>query len=253
MCIAKIHKSFFTFLLPFLTCLCLVTTAQAQEPTAVPTMIRVNQIQLNPTLTERFRAFHIFQVLPGQRSGGVPWRLTTEVVFGNSWEMSVIIPLENFAELDDNQVVNTELRDALFATAVDSRRSFVVQSRPDLSIPGRDGILPVSRVVQIQVKDGQIAAFEEFWKNAVIPAMTQSGIREYSVFQTVIGGPQGEYYGTIYFDTFAELDGFSIIGGLNATQQAEFQRSFGELAQVVDITLSLIDGELSYGLPNLQP
>jgi hypothetical protein len=150
-------------------------------------------------------------------------------------------------------VVRTASRDALFATSVESRRSFVVQPRLDLCIAGNDGILPLNRVVQIQVKDGQIAEFENFWRDSVFPAMRRSNIDEHAVFQTVLGGPQGEYYGSIYFDTYADLDGFSIFSGLSAAEQAEIQSRFGELAEVLDINLSKIDGELSYGLPNLKP
>jgi hypothetical protein len=64
-------------------------------------------------------------------------------------------------------------------------------------------------------------------------------------------GPQGEYYGSIYFDTYADLDGFSIFSGLRPAEQAEIQSRFGELTEVLDINLSRIDGELSYALPNL--
>lgn len=83
--------------------------------------------------------------------------------------------------------------------------------------------------------------------------MRRSNIDECAVFQTVLGGPQGEYYGNIYFDTYADLDGFGIFSGLSPAEQAEIQPRFGELAEVLDINLSRIDGELSYGLPNLQP
>jgi hypothetical protein len=87
------HKSIFACLLTILTCLVLTPNLHAQEPTAAPSLIRVNLIQLNAIMTERFRAFHIYQVMPSQRSGSIPWRLTSEVVFGSSWQMAVIAPL----------------------------------------------------------------------------------------------------------------------------------------------------------------
>ncbi len=218
------------------------TPVRAQEPI----MINVMRIQLKPAMTERFRALHLTQTVPSQQSSGMPWRLTTSNFFGDNFEVVVSTPLENFAELDHRNFVPTELGQALFSASVDHRQRLVVQTRPDMGIPGGD-LTGLRRMAYLQVSQGQIAEFEEFWRGTVLPAMRSRGIQGYQMFQTLIGEPQGQYIGGLWLDNFAALDSLE----MNTLLTADQQRRFGNLVEEYVIEVQVVDRELSWGLPGL--
>lgn len=224
---------------------CSILSAQDAAPD--PILINVMQVQLKASHVGVFRSFHEDEVIPNMRSGGVPWRLTSANVFGDSFEYAVATPLENFAQLDLPELQLSEMGSEAFGSAVESRRRFVVTSRPDLTVPGDGGVMSLRRMAHIVAAPGKALEFEEFWKGTVMPAMRNAGISNYQVFQTLIGGPQGEYYGGMYLPNFAAMDSLNMNALLTPRQQAQF----GELVDVFEVDLVRTDRDLSYGLPGL--
>jgi len=230
-----------------------ITYAWAQA-TDAPVLIRVNQLQLNPGMIDEFRDLHRDVYMPIGRENGSPWRLTTMSIFGDSFQMVIGTPLTNYAQLDGSGGFSqSDMASTTFGAAVQSRRSFIVQARPELGIAGGSGVQPLRRVVRILVAPGKIPEFETFWTNTIIPALSQSGVAGYQVFQTVMGGPQGEYFGGLYFPDFASLDEFNPTGGLTARAATALQEEFGELVAEFEVSFVGVDMDLSYGLANTQP
>ena len=224
-----------------------ITSVQAQDAQE-PILISVMQVQLKASGTDEFRSFHIEEVMPSIREQGQPWRLATSSVFGDSFEFVIASPITNYAQLDEGGFQISDMGAVAFENAVESRRRFVVQLRPELGIPGEQGVLSLRRMARFQVAQGKIQDFEEFWTETIIPSLRSAGVSGYQVFQTVMGGMQGEYFGTLYLPNFAALDSLNLGTVLSVREQAEF----GELVAEFEVSLVSIDQELSYGLPNLQ-
>ena len=235
------------FLLSFLSFF--VSFAQAQQ---APTLIWINQVQLKPTMQEAFLELHRNVYSAQAQAEGAPWRLVQTTVLGDSWQAAVAIPLPNgFASMSNMSAIQTDATQTLFSSAVESRRSFVIQAREELGIPGGDGVKPLRRLVRIEVKPGMNAAFEEFWLDTIRPAMENSGIVGYQVFQTIMGGPQGEYYGALWIDSPADLDGLNVLSSLSPREATELQEEFGSLVNAFEVNLVAPDIQASFGLPGL--
>ena len=108
-----------------------------------------------------------------------------------------------------------------------------------------------SRLIRVVVKQDKAAEFEEYWLETILPGLERSGVTGYQVFQTVFGGPSGEYWGTMPLQNFASLDGWAVLQGLSEADQARVAREFGELVDVFEINILALDRELSYGLLGL--
>ena len=223
----------------------LVFSAHAQEQSA-PVLINVNQVNLKAGGQADFRALHRELSGPSAREAGDPWRLISSSIYGDSFQFVVASPLQNYAQLDSRTFSGNDIGGALFEGAVESRRSFVLQVREEMGIPG-EGVMPLRRLVRFQVSQGNIIPFEEFWLDTVRPALEEAGITGYQVFQTVLGGVQGEYFSGLYLPNFAALDSMN----LNALLSEREQRRFGDLVDELEVTLVRIENDLSYGLPGL--
>lgn len=223
------------------------STVQAQDGPAEPILINIMRVQLDPSHGDAFRSFHGDEIMPNQRAEGLPWRLTSSSVFGESFEFVVATPISNFAELDEPGGQLTDMGAATFQSAVNSRQRFILTTRPDLAIAGNGGVMPLRRLAHIVAAPGKALEFEEFWQETIVPAMRNAGISDYQVFQTVIGGPQGEYYGAMYLPNFGAMDSLDMNSLLSERQQLQF----GELVDVFEVTLVRTDMDLSYGLPGL--
>jgi len=219
----------------------------AQNAVQEPIMINVMRIQLKPTMTEQFRTLHMLQTMPGQQESGTPWRLTTHDIFGDSFKVTVSTPLENYAQLDNSTFTPTELGEALFGNSVEHRERLILQTRPDMGIPSDQGISPLRRMAYIKVHQARIADFEEFWIGIIIPAMRNRGFEGYQVFQTLLGGSQGEYIGGLWLQNYEALDSLNMNTLLTPAQQTEF----GNLVEDYRITVQSVDQDLSYGFQGL--
>lgn len=232
----------------FLICLFFVSVASSLSQAQESILINVNRLLLKPTAVEKFRAFHLNEAMPAQRAGGAAWRLTTTEVFGQSWTMTISTPLENFAQLDDESFVFSESGESLFGLSVESRERLVMQTRPDLGIASDQTVFPVRRMAYMQVRQGRIPQFESFWAGTILPAMRNRGVEAYTIFQTLLGGSQGQYIGGMWLPNYAALDSLDMATLLTPAQQAEF----GELVESFEVKIQSVDQELSYGFPGLQ-
>ena len=205
------------------------------------------QVQVKPGEVGNFRSLHREEIMPNGQAQGEPWRLTGSLFFGDSFQFIVAQPLANYAQLDSGGGGLSDMGSNTFQNAVEWRKRFVVTTRPDMSIGGGSGVQALRRMARFQVKPGSVPAFEEFWNDTIAPAIRDAGMTGYQVFQTLVGGPQGEYYGAIYLPNFAALDTTNFATILSEREQQEF----GELVDEFEVTIQRVDRELSYGLPGL--
>ena len=220
-------------------------------------LIQVNQLVLKPNEAERFRAIHRDSFMPRGRANGLPFRVTTSTVLGPSFQFTVATPISNYAALDaatplDGDSIEAQMLREAWNASVTSRSSFVVTSRPDMSMPGAPNA-DYSVVVRFQVKSGMGAQWESLWKSTILPALSASGGTGTSVFQTVQGGKNGEYFALTPLANMAALDGPGPFSSLSPEQGAALTAKVSGLLEEYETNIARTDHELSYGLPGLQP
>jgi len=231
----------------------------AAQPTELPDpiLIQVNQLEIKPDKLEQFRTMHRDVFIPAGRASGTPWRLTSTVTLGNTLTVVVASPIPNMAFLDTQggpgaSALEGQLALDIWSETVQSRRSFIVTSRPDMSLPPtpQTGLTVQYR---FQVKMGMIPQFVALWNGRVIPALQSSGVEGTAMFQTVTGGLVGEFFSVTPVANFASADGPGPFGGLTPQDAGALNADLSNLLDELEIVYNSVDQELSYGLPGLQP
>lgn len=238
----------------------LASTASTQlfaQQNAEPILIQVNQLEIYPDKMDQFRAIHRDSFMPAARARGVAWRLTNRVTLGNTMQVTVASPIPNMASLQNQNSpgansTESQLALGLWNQTVKSRRSMIVTSRPDLSMEAIPNT-GMTTVVHFLIQPGKEPAFARYWTELVRPAMTKSGVVGAQLFQTTTGGPQGEYWLLVPQEGYAALDGPGPFSGVTPEEGARLQEMGNELFITWDTQVTVVDQELSYGLPGLQP
>lgn len=229
----------------------LVSQAFAQVDVE-PILMQVNQVEVKPGMLGQYNEMHREIWMPNQRSNDVAWRVTNRTVLGNTMMRIVTTPLA------DMEAVGAELSAALQIAGtrtletMTSRRSFVMTTRPDMSMAG----IPnpgLSVLIHFQLNTGKDAAFKTYFVETVLPAMAASGVVGAQMFQTTMGGPTGEFWLTVPQASFAALDGPGPFSSVTAAQGARMTAAGADLFDTWETSLIAVDQGLSYGLPGLQP
>lgn len=248
----KIYITAFAVLVTAVSFSSQVLAQQAQSQ-----LIQVNQMILKPNEADKFRAIHRDIFIPGSRAGGLPFRVTTSSVLGPSFQFTVATPIPNFAALDSATPLDGDSADAqmlreTWNSAVTSRKSFVIRSRPDMSMTGAPNA-DYSLVVRFQLKSGMEQRWVALWNQSILPALEASGQRGTSVFQTVQGGKNGEFFALTPLANMADLDGPGPFSSMTPAEGAALTAQVSELLEEYETSITRTDHELSYGLPGLQP
>jgi hypothetical protein len=248
----KLYITTFTVLLAAVSFSSQVLAQQAQAQ-----LIQVNQLTLHPNQVERFRAIHRDNFMPRGKANGIPFRVTSSVVLGPSFQFTVASPIPNFAALDNasplaGDSVEAQMLRESWNSAVASRRSFVVTSRPDMSMPAAPNA-DYSVVVRFQLKSGMEQQWVALWNSTILPALAASGGTGTSVFQTVQGGKNGEFFALTPLESMADLDGPGPFSSMSPAEGAALTAKVSELLEEYETNITRTDHELSYGLPGLNP
>ena len=228
-------------------------SAPARAQDDAPILLQVNLLQLKPDSIEQFRDIHRDVFIPASKEAGTAWRVTRSTVLGPSFEYAVVIPIDNFAALDTpNNLGRTANKAALalelWRDSVVSRRSFIIQARPELSME-QEPQSDLYRRVRILVANNKNAEFEALWAEKILPALSASGATGYQLFQTMAGGLNTEYFGNMPIASYAALDGWGPFVGLSATDAAELTSQLQGVIESVEVSITSTDRELSFGLP----
>ena len=143
-----------------------VEPAQAQDDGS---WVRVNVVQVRPERLSDFIKLYQDEINPALRKAGVPWRSVWQTgEFGETYERHFVTPMASFAELDAGgplgRVLEPRELDRVLEKlrrATDSRQSYAVLYRADLSVESDDvSRFPIARVTNLQVAPGRGAEFE---------------------------------------------------------------------------------------------
>ena len=225
-------------------------TLWAQE--AESQLMRVNQVVVKPDKMEAFRALHRDVFMPGEQAGGQPWRLAYWSELGNTYQFTLVTPVEDMSFLNESGgVPGGEAARDVFTNAVDSRHSFLIRSRPDMSLaPVDQGNFNI--IYRFQLKDPSMAPqFVQLWNTRVLDAFRRSGVEGTQMFQVTQGGRIGDLRSVTPVDNFSGQGNGNPFGGLGPEAAGQLNRDMWQYLSEMELTVNRIDKELSYGLPGL--
>ena len=174
----------------------------------------VTVVTVKPEAAMDFERLIKTEFNPGFIKGGGKSSEVWQKAIGNAFEYIFVQPLGKFAEMDAPGALEIGLgKDGtatFFARAsrmVSGVRSFVIQTRPDLSYitemksPPKFAVLAHIRVMQGREND-----FENYVKTDWLPVVGKSGIAGYWLSKVILGGDINEYISLTLQENFAELD-----------------------------------------------
>ena len=151
-----------------------VTVLMFSEPAPAQdgeTWYRVNVVQVRPDKLDDFIELYQEEINPALQRAGVPWRSAWETgEFGDTYQRTFVEPMASFAELDLGgplaQSLDRRQRERVLAKLreyTDSRESFAVLYRADLSIESEDvSGLPIARLTSLHIAPGRSGEWEAF-------------------------------------------------------------------------------------------
>ncbi len=226
-------------------------------PLSMPRMA-VTTVRIKPELIDEFTEFQKSETIPALRKAGVPERTAIATAIGESFEMTFLTPLKNFAERDgDNPIVKALGPDGARAYAAKNRHfiteqhSYVNTVRTDLSYqpassaaaaPG--GIAVVSTY---SLTAGHIADFEAYIKTDLTPAHKQLKTGGFIVHQALFGGDGGTFVVATLLPNFAALDkGPAIVRAYGQARADAIQQKLAGFVTHIERTVVRVVPELSF-------
>lgn len=171
-------------------------------------------ITVKPEMAMEFGKLVKTEYNPAFIKGGGKESNVWNTAIGNVYEFVFVQPIEKFAVMDGQSALEKGLGKegaaAFFAKAdkmVSSVRTYIIQTRPDLSYMTEMKSPPkLAIVAHITVAQGRENDFENFTKNEWLPVVSKSGIAGYLMSKVIFGGNISEYISLTLQENFADLD-----------------------------------------------
>ena len=148
------------------------------------------------------------------KKAGVTTRLVSQVVRGPSAEYRFSSRVEKWADYDDAGIMAKALGEAGAARwvarvrkCVKNRRVDTIRTRPDLSIPLKEGRTPRLAVLTTRRHlPGQFGEYNDWLVNKWVPAMKQAGANGVFYSRNAFGGNGREWTSISLIDDWASFD-----------------------------------------------
>ena len=190
------------------------------------TWFQLDIVSVVPDKLDDYADLQFKDVNPALQKAGVPWRTVLRTAeFGNSYEMLLVRPIDDFGDEYDTggplaRALAPDKRQRLaerLRRLTVSRERYAIRSRPDLSIEGASASLPLVRITTIQVAPGRTQDWEQFMRSS-LPKFTEADL-EFLVYERVLGPGPSTWLIVENISSFAQV-----------TQPSLLVRAFGEEA-----------------------
>lgn len=191
-----------------------VNIAAQNKETPAREFINITVVSVKPDMVPDFEQMIKTDYNPAYTKGGGTVSDVWQNVFGEGFEYYFAQPISRFAQLDGPSPLAKGLGEdgmkAFFSKAgkmVTGVRSFVIQTRPDMSyMPEMTAPPKVAVAVYIQVEPGKNAEFENYMINEQLPVIKRSGVSGFWVSKVIFGGNMNEYIVLVLEENFAGID-----------------------------------------------
>jgi hypothetical protein len=196
---------------------------------------------------------------PALKKAGVPWRSTWATVSGQGFTRVSVMPLPNYAALDQPNPLQQALGadglanyNAKLRPTIQSTHTYVQTVRQDLSILSNSSTPPAFAVVQtFQVAPGKGDEFTSSMTSDYLPNYKKAGVKDFWVYGGNFGGPGGQILTVRPIAKYAELDQPGLLNraGLNAEAAAKIGARRAAVSTVIDNETARFVADLSFGGP----
>jgi hypothetical protein len=233
------------------------SAAPAKPSAASMPRMAVTTVRIKPELLNEWTEFQKNETIPALRKGGAVERTAVATAIGESFEMTFLTPMKNFAERDgDNPIVKALGADGARAYAEKNRRfiaeqhTYVDTVRTDLSYqPASSAGAPrgIAVVSTYSLAAGHVPDFEAYIKADLTPAHKQLKTGGFVVHQALFGGDAGTFVVATLLPNFAELDkGPAIVRAYGQARADAIQQKLAGFVTHVERTVVRVVPELSF-------
>jgi hypothetical protein len=185
------------------------TFAQAE-----PQIVTVVTVEVNQDMTQEFEELQK-ELNVALKKAGVTERRMSETVRGPSAEYTIVTPVSKWADYDMTDMITNALGEAGAARwiarvtkCVKNRRVDTMESRPDLSIPLKEGRMPKLAVVTSRRnRPARYGDYNDWLTNKWVPAVKAAGMNGVLVYRNAFGGHSREWVTVSFVDNWATFDG----------------------------------------------
>lgn len=203
-------RAFFKLMIVAMLLALLPGTSVAQEDGQLWTLITV---RVYHDMTDEFEELQK-ELNAAYKKAGVATRLISQVVRGPSGEYFIAEPVDKWADYDDADIMAKALGEAGAARwvaritkCVQERRVDTYRSRPDLSIPAKDGrAAELAVVTTYRNLPGRYPDYNEWLVSTWMPNVKESGMDAYFTFRNAFGGSSREWTTYVLVDSWATFD-----------------------------------------------
>lgn len=186
----------------------------ADQSSAPRQLYWVTATRVKPDMMAQFREFYQKESLPAMQKGGVTQQSVWTSSLGDSFECVTIRPIDALKQLDEPWGLPKALGEegyrkwnAKRGQMIISSRTFVMQSRPELSIAPNSSYTPkLAIVVRQSMMPGHRLDYENYVKNDILPIVKKTNPRGFLVNKVTVGGDTEEYIGVTLVDSFADSE-----------------------------------------------
>ena len=223
--------------------LLIAVSAAAQDP---PPFLRTVIVDVKSDKVADFVAVQK-QFNAAAQKAGLKQRTTWQVAMGPTSQFRITTPLSSLAELDEGTWLQRAIPDAgqranwvARVTACTDRRQVVVsRTRPEASIPPKDGKQPAHLLIYVTENlNGQMQVYRSALEDELIPAYKKAGVDGILTMQRVFGASQREFIIARGFEKWEELDGGLAINIVGPAAEALGNEKTAALANKMGSLLS---------------
>jgi len=242
-----------------------VGDVQAQQSQQTPQRVLVRVRQVKPEMVPAFEDLIKNVVAPALKKAGVPWFQSWAMVTGDVNTRVSVQPFGDYADFDEAPGgANVALQRALGADGYQlylakvrqttvTTQTIVQTLRQDLSVRSNSSTPPPLMVLRsIQLLPGKGDEFTKVMTSDYLPALKKAGIKDYWVYATNFGAPQGQFVFVDPLGKYAELGrGGPLIrsGVLTAEAVAPVNARLNALITSSEVNIYRFLPDLSFGMP----
>ncbi|NOT58611.1 MAG: hypothetical protein HOP19_00120 [Acidobacteria bacterium] len=218
-------------LFQFTTAPVAATQGAAAQPTATPPRYTVRITHVKMGMTAEFEALVKNEMLPAYKKGGLKQAMAwVSASLGEAAEYVTLRPYDGAKQFDEPGALTKALGEegarALtrkWSLLVNDTRQFVVQMKPELSIPPKNNDAPKLAVVyRTKIAPFRTLEYEEHFKAHTLPWISKASQKAYLMSKVGMGGDSNEYFGAFWVDSYTDMSKWSAsfpTGGSGAGQK----------------------------------
>lgn len=190
-----------------------VAAAAPDQPAAPRQRYVVAETQVKPGMMDAYLEFTRKETLAAfQKAGVKEFSYYTRANLGEGGMTASLRAIEDLKHFDEPGLFVKALGEAgakawaaKRAQFIVSTRSYIMQSRPELShLPNPNEPAKLAFVARSSVAPGRTTDFENYIKNDTLPLIKRANPKAYFVGRVGLGGDSNEYHTVVLVDSFAD-------------------------------------------------